>query len=391
MPVSFVTLPVELVYRILDYQSDITIIFSMRNVCQRFNAIVESYDRYQTITTLNLRWYEIRGIGTQHLANVLRNNTILTTLNLGLNKIGDVGTQHLADVLRTNTTLTALNLFYNQIGDVGAQHLADVLRTNTILTTLNLDRNAIGAAGVQHIADGLRNNTTLTILNLERNQIEDVGVQHLADALRTNSTLTTLNLGLNVIGNVGAQHLADVLRTNTTLTTLNLENNHIEAVGGQHLADALRNNTQDDADKPLGITIGGGSDKPYGHRSFPHIIIVDIRENGWAHRDQQLKIYDIILRINDTDVTNVRHLYALDVLKKAGATVQLSILRLSPPNMEMSEVECDGKLSVSIAGGIGTPYHQKDPGVFIIEFDKDQTKNQLEKGDRLLKISSTVK
>ncbi|CAF1528430.1 unnamed protein product, partial [Adineta steineri] len=44
---SFLTLPVELVYRILDHQDDFTIICSMTNVCQRFNSIVNSYDRFQ--------------------------------------------------------------------------------------------------------------------------------------------------------------------------------------------------------------------------------------------------------------------------------------------------------------------------------------------------------
>jgi hypothetical protein len=44
---SFVTLPVEIVYRILDHQTNFTIICSMRNVCQRLNEIVDSYHRYQ--------------------------------------------------------------------------------------------------------------------------------------------------------------------------------------------------------------------------------------------------------------------------------------------------------------------------------------------------------
>lgn len=44
---SFLTLPVELAYQILDHQSYYTIICSMRNVCQRLNRIVDSYPRYQ--------------------------------------------------------------------------------------------------------------------------------------------------------------------------------------------------------------------------------------------------------------------------------------------------------------------------------------------------------
>ncbi|CAF4230839.1 unnamed protein product, partial [Adineta steineri] len=44
---SLHTLPVELVYRVLDYQTDLTIVISMRNVCQRLNKIVDTYSRYQ--------------------------------------------------------------------------------------------------------------------------------------------------------------------------------------------------------------------------------------------------------------------------------------------------------------------------------------------------------
>ncbi len=44
---SFHTLPVELVYRILDKLDTLTILLSCRNVCTRFNAITDSYYRYQ--------------------------------------------------------------------------------------------------------------------------------------------------------------------------------------------------------------------------------------------------------------------------------------------------------------------------------------------------------
>jgi hypothetical protein len=41
------TLPVELVYRILDDLNVLSILCSMRNVCARLNAITDSYQRYQ--------------------------------------------------------------------------------------------------------------------------------------------------------------------------------------------------------------------------------------------------------------------------------------------------------------------------------------------------------
>jgi hypothetical protein len=44
---SLVTLPVEIVYHILDNLSEIDILLSTRDVCRRLNEITDSYHRYQ--------------------------------------------------------------------------------------------------------------------------------------------------------------------------------------------------------------------------------------------------------------------------------------------------------------------------------------------------------
>ena len=44
---TFLTLPVELVYRILDYLDDWSLICSIRNVSTRINRIIDNYDRYR--------------------------------------------------------------------------------------------------------------------------------------------------------------------------------------------------------------------------------------------------------------------------------------------------------------------------------------------------------
>jgi hypothetical protein len=49
MTPSLHTLPVELIYRILDNVSDLTIFLSCRNVCARLNDITDTYNRYQVI------------------------------------------------------------------------------------------------------------------------------------------------------------------------------------------------------------------------------------------------------------------------------------------------------------------------------------------------------
>jgi len=49
MTLSLHTLPVELVYRILDNLDDLTIFMSCRDICTRLNTITDTYYRYQVI------------------------------------------------------------------------------------------------------------------------------------------------------------------------------------------------------------------------------------------------------------------------------------------------------------------------------------------------------
>jgi hypothetical protein len=52
---SLLTLPVELVYRILDQVSNVTLFCSMLNVCTRLDAIIENYHRYQVYFSSSLK------------------------------------------------------------------------------------------------------------------------------------------------------------------------------------------------------------------------------------------------------------------------------------------------------------------------------------------------
>jgi len=50
---SLATLPVELIYRILDNLDELTILLSVRDVCTRLNAITDTYYRYQVTSPLS--------------------------------------------------------------------------------------------------------------------------------------------------------------------------------------------------------------------------------------------------------------------------------------------------------------------------------------------------
>ena len=44
---SLITLPAELVHRILDKLDELAILFSVRDVCARLNGITDTYQRWQ--------------------------------------------------------------------------------------------------------------------------------------------------------------------------------------------------------------------------------------------------------------------------------------------------------------------------------------------------------
>ncbi|CAF3740535.1 unnamed protein product [Adineta steineri] len=156
---SLATLPVEFVYRIFDELDDWSMLCSAQNICIRINTILNSYHRYQTLSTLNLGMNKIGDLGAQYLANALQQNKTLTTLIILASQIGDLGAEYLANALKQNKTLTTIDLHSNtDIGDQGAHHFANTLQENKILTTLNIGWNSVGVTGIEHFINVLRQN-----------------------------------------------------------------------------------------------------------------------------------------------------------------------------------------------------------------------------------------
>lgn len=88
---SLHTLPVELVYRILDNLNQLTIFFSLGGVCARLNTIIASYHPYRVITyslrssryntILFIQTFTELGSGDsvhnmEQVANAIQNNTV---------------------------------------------------------------------------------------------------------------------------------------------------------------------------------------------------------------------------------------------------------------------------------------------------------------------------
>ncbi|CAF1058518.1 unnamed protein product [Adineta ricciae] len=142
-------------------------------------------------------------------------------------------------------------------------------------------------------------------------------------------------------------------------------------------------------DQPLGFFITGGFCTTSPTHQFTSIIVTKIIEESLVAQDNRLKVFDIILSVNNVDFSNISEQDALKILRKAGPRVRLIIRRLSPSIIEEIELQHDGKLNLTIAGGIDDEYYLNDPGVFIIGKKQQQANTSLNIGDRLLEISST--
>ncbi len=57
---SILTLPIDLVYRILDKLDELDIFLSVHDVCTRLNLIIDTYNRYQVnvlSSSTHYRWF----------------------------------------------------------------------------------------------------------------------------------------------------------------------------------------------------------------------------------------------------------------------------------------------------------------------------------------------
>ena len=143
------------------------------------------------------------------------------------NQLSPVGTQILADAVRQNTTLEQLYISNYNLGTEGVRILAEALSAgnNKTIKQLCLGSNKIHDGGAIHLATMLEGNRTITHLYLSANDVSDQGFQRLMEVLcTTNKTLQSLSLEWNQFGNdESLQSAMAMLTNNKTLLELNLE------------------------------------------------------------------------------------------------------------------------------------------------------------------------
>ncbi|CAF4224913.1 unnamed protein product [Rotaria sp. Silwood2] len=110
---SLHTLPIELVYRILDNLIPLDILLSVYNVCTRLDFIIDTYHRYKTFTKLHVNYPHEEKFTPERILHILANNRTLTTLCLVGNKIGSEGAQYLAKALQKNVVSNNENFVFD--------------------------------------------------------------------------------------------------------------------------------------------------------------------------------------------------------------------------------------------------------------------------------------
>ncbi|XP_037075487.1 disks large homolog 2-like [Pollicipes pollicipes] len=147
----------------------------------------------------------------------------------------------------------------------------------------------------------------------------------------------------------------------------------------------------------LGFSIAGGRDNPHVGDD-PSIYITKLIPGGTAATGGQLRVGDIIARVNGVSVANVTHEQAVDALRKAGTNVQLSVRRRRQPRSEyLVQLELhkgSRGLGFSIAGGTGNQHIPADNGIYVTKIMEDGAAYQdgtMAVGDRLVAVDAGVR
>ncbi|XP_041647396.1 disks large homolog 1-like isoform X2 [Cheilinus undulatus] len=144
----------------------------------------------------------------------------------------------------------------------------------------------------------------------------------------------------------------------------------------------------------LGFSIAGGTDNPHIGED-PSIFITKIIPGGAAAQNGRLRVNDCIVRVNETDVSQVTHSGAVEALKEAGGLVRLCIRRrrsLTERIMDIKLVKGPKGLGFSIAGGVGNQHVPGDNGIYvtkIIEGGAAHKDGRLQIGDKLVAVNAS--
>ncbi|XP_038051206.1 disks large homolog 1-like isoform X2 [Patiria miniata] len=144
----------------------------------------------------------------------------------------------------------------------------------------------------------------------------------------------------------------------------------------------------------LGFSIAGGVDNPHVPDD-PSIFITKLIPGGAAAVGGRLRLNDVIIRVNETEIHNVPHQNAVDALKKTGSIVNLVVRRRRQRRtgdvIRIKLVKGTKGLGFSIAGGCGNQHVAGDNGIFvtkIIDGGAAQMDGNLQIGDKIIAVGN---
>ncbi|XP_051793086.1 disks large homolog 2 isoform X33 [Acanthochromis polyacanthus] len=197
----------------------------------------------------------------------------------------------------------------------------------------------------------------------------------------------------NVHGYVSHSHISPLKASPAPIIVNTDTLESVPYVNGTEIEYEFEEITLERGNSGLGFSIAGGTDNPH-IGDDPGIFITKIIPGGAASEDGRLRVNDCILRVNDSDVSEVSHSKAVEALKVAGSIVRLYVRRRRPmleTIIEIKLIKGPKGLGFSIAGGVGNQHIPGDNSIYvtkIIDGGAAQKDGQLQVGDRLLMVNN---
>ncbi|XP_077098618.1 disks large homolog 2 isoform X37 [Siphateles boraxobius] len=197
----------------------------------------------------------------------------------------------------------------------------------------------------------------------------------------------------NVHGYVSHSHISPLKASPAPIIVNTDTLESVPYVNGTEIEYEFEEITLERGNSGLGFSIAGGTDNPH-IGDDPGIFITKIIPGGAAAEDGRLRVNDCILRVNESDVSEVSHSKAVEALKAAGSIVRLYVRRRRPMLETVTEIKLikgPKGLGFSIAGGVGNQHIPSDNSIYvtkIIDGGAAQKDGRLQVGDRLLMVNN---
>ncbi|KAL7301921.1 hypothetical protein TKK_0005516 [Trichogramma kaykai] len=143
----------------------------------------------------------------------------------------------------------------------------------------------------------------------------------------------------------------------------------------------------------FGFSIAGGTDNQH-ENGDNRIYITKISHNGSAALSGLLKTNDILEKVNDTILSNVRHIDAVNALKTSRNPVKLTIRRKNitqiPIKIDLEKI--NGTFGFSVSGGRNNQHQSGDSSIFITKITEGgaaEKNGRIKIGQKIIGVQSS--